>query len=52
MSHEITQTSGITFELEPIMYLVNSGLLKSPKLIINHLKVGKLKRSFHSGAIK
>jgi len=52
MSHEITQKSGITLELEAIMYLVNFRLLKSQKLIINHLKVGKLKRSFHLGAIK
>jgi hypothetical protein len=34
------------------MYVVNYGLLKSPKLTIDHLKVGKLKRSFYSGAIK
>jgi hypothetical protein len=31
MLHEITQKSGITLELEAIMYLVNSELLKSPK---------------------
>jgi hypothetical protein len=28
MSHEITQKSGITLELEAITYLVNSELLK------------------------
>ncbi len=34
------------------MYVVNYGLLKSPKLTIDHLKVGKLKRSFHLRVIK
>jgi hypothetical protein len=32
------------------MYLVNFGLLKSPKLTIDHLDFGKLKRKFHLGA--
>jgi hypothetical protein len=41
---------GITLNLTYIMYLVNSRLLKSPKLIIDHLEVGKLKRNFHLGA--
>jgi hypothetical protein len=49
MLHEITWKSGIILELEAIMYLVNSKLLKSPNLIINHLKVGRLKKSFHLG---
>jgi hypothetical protein len=31
------------------MYLVNSRLLKSSKLTIDHLEVGKLKRNFHLG---
>jgi hypothetical protein len=35
-----------------IMYLVNYGLLKSQKLTIDHLEVGKLKRNFHLGATK
>jgi hypothetical protein len=35
-----------------IMYLVNFKLLKSPKLIIDHLEIGKLKRNFHLGATK
>jgi hypothetical protein len=35
-----------------IMYLINFGLLKNPKITIDNLEVGKLKRSFHLGAIK
>jgi hypothetical protein len=35
-----------------IMYLVNSKLLKSPKLTIEHLEVGKLKKTIHLGATK
>jgi hypothetical protein len=31
------------------MYLVNSGLLKSPKLTIDHLKVENLKKNFDWG---
>jgi hypothetical protein len=31
------------------VYLVNSRLLKSSKLTIDHLEVGKLKRNFHLG---
>jgi hypothetical protein len=34
------------------MYLVNSELLKSPKLTIDHLEVGKLKKTFHLGPTK
>jgi hypothetical protein len=35
-----------------IMYLINSELLKTPKLIINNLEFGKLNGSFHLGVIK
>jgi hypothetical protein len=34
------------------MYLVNFELLKSPKLTIDHLEVGKLKKKNHLGATK
>jgi hypothetical protein len=34
------------------MYLVNSGLLKSLELTIDHLKDGKLKINFHPGPTK
>jgi hypothetical protein len=35
-----------------VMYLVNSGFFKSPKLTIDYLEVGKLKINFHLGATK
>jgi hypothetical protein len=35
-----------------IMYLVNFELLKSSKLTIDHLEVGKLKRKFYLRATK
>jgi hypothetical protein len=31
------------------MYLLNSEFLKSPKLTIDHLEVGKLKKNFDLG---
>jgi hypothetical protein len=34
------------------MYIVNFGLLKSLKLTIDHLEVGKLKRNFDLEATK
>jgi hypothetical protein len=37
------------YTLHYIIYLINFGLLKSPKLTIDHLEVEKLKRNFHLG---
>jgi hypothetical protein len=34
------------------MYLVNFGFLKSSKLIIDHLEIGKLERNFDLRATK
>jgi hypothetical protein len=39
-------------EIAWIMHLINSKILKSPKLIIDNLEVGRLKKNFHLTATK